>query len=230
MTKAKTLAAGAAALALAGCAKVPPGAGGLSTKQVTFSFTMNAPVNPSFVYMVALNPTNDPNPTTQGPIPVVAPPWGNGFVAGNCQYFIRWDLTQPVQQQCVIYQFASGSLINYFPLAVPISFNVSPDNTTLTCELDLAQIASSVAAANAYQTLQVNFLTMDKVPTGNAGSKTWDALGDSRIPSQINTWLNIPLRSSGTYTDASYGNIEPTGDCPDPTLDISNFSVQVTAQ
>lgn len=226
----KLLSMVALALCLFGCAKIPPGAGVAVTKRVTFSYTMVNPINQSFVYIVALRPSTLTNPTDQGPVPVVAPPWGNGFVAGNVNYFVKWDFTQPPQSQAQIFQFADANLINYFATGVPISFAVSPDGRTLTFRLDLAQIAPDLATANSYQSVQVNFLTMNTVPQGNSGSKTWDALGDGRIPSQINTWVTIPLRTSGTYNNTTLGFIEPTGDCPDPALDISDWSVQVVSQ
>jgi len=213
-----------------GCAKLPVGGAIPTTKRVTFTYTMQSAINQSFVYIIALRPSAISNPTDQGPIPVVAPPWGNGFVAGNVLYFVKWDFTQPPQSQCEIFKFADANLINYFAIGVPISFSQSPDGKTLTFQLDLAQIAPDVPTAEAYQSIQVNFLTMDQVPQGNSGSKVWDALGDERISSQINTWVTIPLRTSGNYSNASFGNIEPAGDCVDPTLDIVDWSIQVAAQ
>ena len=60
-------------------------------------------------------------------------------------------------------------------------------------------------------------------------SKVWDALGDERIPSEINDYIVVNLQAPGIYNNARYGNIEPQGDCSDPALDIIDFSVQVLA-
>ena len=217
-------------LTLFGCAKLPVGGGIPTTKRVTFSFTMQTAINQNFVYIIPLRPSALSNPPDQGPVPVVAPPWGNGFVSGNVNYFVKWDFTQLPQSQCEIFQFADANLINYFAIGVPISFSQTPDGKTLMFQLDLAQIAPDATTAESYQSVQVNFLTMDHVPQGSTGSKTWDALGDSRLPSQINTWVTIPLRTSGTYTNSSTGFIEPTGDCADPALDIADWLIQVAAQ
>jgi hypothetical protein len=192
---------------------------------------MQNAANPAFAYFIALRPSNSINPTDQGPIPVVAPPWGNGFVAGNVNYYIRFDLTQPPQQQCEIFYFVDANLINTRVIAVPINNSVSTDGRTLSCEVDLGQLtppgADPVSTAQAYQSMQINFLTQDVIPVGNSGSKTFDSLGDNRSGQELNTWLTIPLNTTGTYNNN--GGIEPSGDCSDPALDIVNFSIQVSA-
>ena len=91
----------------------------------------------------------------------------------------------------------------------------------------MTQIAPSLDAANQYQSIQVNFLTMDRVPQGTTGTKVWDALGNSQDISQINTWVTIPLTTNGLYNNTSFRGLEPTGDCPVPDLDISDWSIQV---
>lgn len=202
-----------------------------TTKRLTFTLTVSRQINPNYVYMVALRPSTDLNPTDQGPVPVIGPPWGNGFVAGNVTHFVSWDVTK--NPHYILYQFADLNLINFFAFGVPINYiDPSPSGRTLQFDLDLSQLASSEAQANTYQSLQVNFLTMDHIPAASepGGSKAWDALGDSRIPSQINDWVTIPLRTSGTYNNARAGNLEPTGDVADPDLDLSDWSVTVQDQ
>src|SRR5688500_14526164 len=68
------------ALFLGSCAKFPAGSGGTGTARLIFEMEMDGAINPNFVYIVAMNPSTEDNPTTEGPIPVIAPPWGNGFV------------------------------------------------------------------------------------------------------------------------------------------------------
>jgi hypothetical protein len=219
------------ALLVAGCAKFPASGINASSKQLVISMTVAGQINPNYVYIVALYPSTSINPTGQGPIPVIAPPWGNGFVAGNCTYFVRWDPLQSPAYQ--IFQFNDPvTLNNYFQIGVPQSYvDVTSGGKKLTFTINLSQIAPSVDAANAYQSLQVNFLTMDRIPQGSSGgSKNWDALGDGRTVSGVNTWLTIPLTTTGTYDNNRYSGIEPTGDVVadgDPDLDISDFSVQV---
>lgn len=217
------------ALLMVGCAKFPSDSAFMGIKRLIFNLTVASPINPNYVYIVALRPSNLLNPTDSGPIAVIAPPWGNGFVAGNANYFVRWDPT--TSPAYTLYQFRDPQLIQYFPIGVPVSYTDLPANgRTLTFELDLTQLAATPADAQTYQSIQVNFLTMDRVPQGGTGSKTWDALGNSADPTQINTWITIPLTTNGIYNNARYGNLEPTGDCPDPSLDLSDFSVEVRSQ
>ena len=215
------------ALVLGGCAKFPHTGGGGGGTRLIFTMRLDGPVNPNFVYIVALHPTTEESPTTQGPIPVIAPPWGNGFVAGTVTHFVRWDTTQ--SPHFLIYQFRDTQLIDYFERGVPINYQeVQTGDREITFEIELNQISATPAEADTFRTLQVNFLTMDRVPQGNdPGSKSWDALGDGRLPQEINQFINVPLRTSGVYDNRHYQNLEPQGDNPDPALDLVDFSVEV---
>ena len=68
---------------------------------------------------------------------------------------------------------------------------------------------------------------MDTVPQGSAGSKKWDALGDGRLPSEINTPITISVRTGGTYNNTTFSNLEPRGDVIDPDLDIVDWQIEV---
>jgi hypothetical protein len=220
----------AAALAIAGtlagsCAKFPSTGGGADDTRLIFTLTVADPINGSFVYMVALRPSTETSPTTPGPIPVIAPPWGNGFVAGNCTNFIRWDNHQ--SPEFLIYAFRDAQLLDYFPIGTPVVFEpFTPGTRTLRFEIDLTQIVSA-ATAEDYKSIQVNFLTMDVVPQGSATNKTWDALGDSRLPSGINQYVTIPLTTSGTYDNARFQDLEPPNDVADPALDLVDWEIEV---
>lgn len=193
--------------------------------------TVAGDLNPNYVYIIALNPSNQVNPTNTGPLPVVAPPWGNGFVAGTCGYFVEWTPGQ--LPTYTIYQFTDPLLNNYLAIGTPVTFTDVPASGghQLQFSIDLSQIAPDATTANGYQSLQMNLLTMDRVPRGSGGSKNFDSIGDDRTPNGINQWLTIPLTTTGSYSNASYGVIEPTGDVisdGDPALDITDFSIQVT--
>lgn len=188
--------------------------------------TMDGPVDPNKVYIVAMNPSTEQVPSTQGPIPVIAPPWGNGMVAGTVTHFVRWNVAQ--SPRYLIFQFRDTQLIDYFERGVPINFlDVEPGDRQIQFEIELGQIAANQAEAESFRTLQVNFLTMDNIPQGNSGDKVWDALGDGRLPQEINEFINVPLRTSGVYDNRHFQNLEPQGDNPDPSLDIVDFAVEV---
>ncbi|MBX3118075.1 MAG: hypothetical protein KF784_03355 [Fimbriimonadaceae bacterium] len=212
--------------ATTGCAKFPSNPSGDQTTRVTFTITMDQAINQNFVYIFALNPSDQVNPPSQGPIPVISPPWGNGFVAGNARYFIRWDPSQSPRFQ--IFRFEDTDLLNFIPIGTPVNFeDVQPGDRTFHFDIDMSQIADTIPIAEAYQTLQVNILTMDNVPQGNGGGKAWDALGNSTSPSGINDFLNVDLRTSRTYRPLDLITGEPVGDVADPRLDISDFRIEV---
>lgn len=213
-------------LFLSDCAKFPSETI-TSVKRLTFSMTVDGQINSNYIYIFALRPLNQLNPIDQGPLPVIAPPWGNGFVAGNCTYFVRWDPT--TSPAYTLYQFRDSTLQQWFPIGVPVIYTDVPTTggKTLTFELDLSQIAPTADAASQYQSIQINLLTMNTAPQGTTGSKVWDAIGNGNDPSQVNTYLTIPLNVNGTYNNLRYNGIEPKGDSPDPDLDITDFSVEV---
>lgn len=214
------------AASIVGCAKFPSGGGGTGGKRLVFSVTLDREINSNFVYIVAIRPSTDSNPPEQGPIPVIAPPWGNGFVAGTNRYFVRYDPTQSPRYQ--IYQFQDANYLNYVPIGVPINFvDPNPGDRVLRFELDLNQLALTQTEADSYQSIQVNLLTMDTVPQGSTGSKKWDALGDGRLPSEINTPITISVRTGGTYSNTTFSNLEPRGDVVDPDLDIVDWQIEV---
>lgn len=221
----------ALALVALGCAKFPAGG---STQNVHLIFTMTvaghirdgtqAGETTPYIYMVAVNPSTDLFPTVVGPEPVVAQPWGNGFVAGNATHFIQYGLSQ--LSPYTVYQFITPDLLSYAPNGVPI--NTSTTTTTLQFEIDMSQITPTGGDPSLFQSVQVNFLTMDRAPTGSySGSKFWDALGDGHDPNSVNDYVRIPLTSSRTYTNADFNDLEPQGDTVDPNLDIISWSVEV---
>lgn len=217
---------GALAIGMAGCAKLPEAGSGTRTTRVLFTVDLAGEVNPNYVYIVALRPSIDTNPIELGPIPVIAPPWGNGFVVGDVSHFVRWSQDQSPRYQ--VYAFQGGNLLNFVATGVPINSNtVGTGTRSLQFEVDMLQFSGSIEEARIWQTLQVNLLTMDRVPQGSSGTKNWDALGDGRLPTEVNTPINIPLRTAGTYDNARFANLEPTDDVVDPALDITNFRIEV---
>lgn len=218
---------------MVGCAKLPDGGIGGGTTRLVIRMRMRNAINPNFIYMVALRPSTDANPPELGPIPVIAPPWGNGFVAGEATHFVEW--ANPLSPKYQLFQFRPGTdLIEYFSLGVPAAYTdvIPGTSTTIEFELNLSQLAASEAEAETFQTLQLNFLTMDRIPQGSLGSKNFDALGDGRLSTSINSPITIPLRNSGTYDNstAQFTDLEPEGDVlpsSEPSLDIIDWSIEV---
>ncbi|MBX3097433.1 MAG: hypothetical protein KF812_11270 [Fimbriimonadaceae bacterium] len=187
----------------------------------------NDPGNPGlpYVYMVAINLSEDVAPITDGPIPVVSP-GGNGFVAGQATHYILWNPLSSPQFQ--IYQFRDQTLNEWTLIGTPVNF-VNPDSggNILAFELDISQLVPP-ADLTRYRSAQVNFLTMNNTNT-SGGGRLWDALGDSRILTEINSPVTVRLDVDRVYNNATEPNPEPTGDTSDPALDIADWSVEVQA-
>ncbi len=225
------------ALLLAGCAKFPGSGSTVAGTRLIFTMTVDGKFRSGeeegsnglpYVYMVALRISTDPNPPDQGPIPVISPPWGNGFVAGNATHFVWWNPQQSPRYS--VYKFRDTSLNEYFQVGAPVNYvDVPRGGKRIQFELDLAQLAGSSELAAQLQSIQVNFLTMDRIPQSGT-QKFWDALGDSRTVTQLNSAITIPLRTSQLYTNERAGDLEPRGDQPDPDLDIVDWSVEVRLQ
>lgn len=219
-----------------GCAKFPSQPGPVADKLLIFRMRVDRRIRTGedpgdagqpYIYMVAIRPSTSTNPIEQGPIPVIAPPWGNGFVAGNVTHFVWWNPQQFPRYS--LYKFQDPLLNTYSIVGVPVNFReVAPGDKEIYFEIKLSQLEPVPEVAAQIETLQVNFLTMDRIPqTGT--TKFWDAIGDGRIPSEINDWLLIPLRTSAIYQNSD-NNVEPRGDQADPDLDIVDWSVEVRIQ
>lgn len=227
--KPKHLLLAALPFVLSSCAMLPEAGTGAKTKRIVVTATMQQAINPNFVYIFAFRPSTEVSPTTQGPVPIVSSPWGNGFVGGNCTYFVRWDPFQ--SPRYLIYRFNDSNLTSWYQTGVPVNYvDVDSGSKTFVFELDLTQLALTPAEAETFKSLQLNILTMDRIPQGTGGSKAWDALGDGRLPSSINDYITVDLRTTGIYNDTKYGDMEPVGDAPDPSLDIADFQVEVRQQ
>jgi hypothetical protein len=227
----KVVCAAVAVYVMSSCAVLPNGSTGTQFTRLIFTWTMEGPINPNYVYVVALNPSTSVNPTVQGPVPVVAAPWGNGFVAGGCQYFIRWDSLQ--SPNYILYQFTDATLNGYFQVGVPVNYvDITSGATQFQFEVDVNQLAATTAQAQALQSVQVNFLTMNVVPQGGSGgTKVWDALGNPNLPSDVNDYITVALTGPGIYNNARYGGeLAQAGWCADPALNIVDFSVEVRTQ
>ena len=105
------------------------------------------------------------------------------------------------------------------------SLPINQGDRTLQFEIDLSQLVPAIDVNN-YLSVQVNFLTMNSTAT-SGGGRLWDALGDGRIPTEINSFFTFQLNSADTFTNANTGNGEPLSDVADPDLDIVDWSIEV---
>ena len=216
-------------LFLAGCAKSPLNPDGDATRLI-FRMSVDGQVRSDYVYIFAIRTSTDLNPTTDGPLPVVAFPTNNGFLTGNANYFVRWT---PETRQYTLYKFTDSSLSFFNAVGIPLnSLDVTAGSKTLGFELSLNQLADTVADANALQSIQVNLLTMNRLLDPSSGSsRIIDSLGNNQNISEINSFVLIPLVTSQVYDNARFSFLEPTtSDTNDPDLDIRDWSVEVRNQ
>ena len=219
----------ASVFSLLGCAKIPPGIGGDSTR-IVFRMTVRGQIRSDYVYVFPIRTSVDPNPVGDGPIPVLQFPATNGFVAGNVQYFVLWT---PDTQQYTLYKFTDSSLTFYNAVGTPLNpIDVTQGSRTLGFELSLTQLVDAGVDPNTLNVLQVNFLTMNKkLDQSNGSTRLIDCLGNTNLQTDFNEPVKIPLTTTGTYDNARFNFLEPLDpDCPDPDLDISDWSVQVNRQ
>jgi hypothetical protein len=217
-------------VSFSGCAKFPPGGGAGPSRRLHFVIELAAPVNPNYVYIVAINDANDPTGALGGPIPVISRPWGNGFVAGKATHFVRYDGFQP-SGGYALYRFTDlQNLLTWVLVGVPVNFvTPGPDDRFLDFEIDLSQIRRPPQDPMDIQFLQINILTMDRVPTNpnDPGEKIWDAFGDSRNPGSINDYITIDIRTDRVIRNSDFPNLEPQGDVREPSLDIIDWRIEV---
>lgn len=223
------------ALFLAGCAKFPANSNIGTTKRLLFKLRVDGQLRTGqgigqsglpYVYVIALNLSQDAVPTTTGPIPIVIP-GGNGIVDGEATHFILWNpLAQPQYQ---LFQFRDATLNEFFQTGIPVNFTPTNEgDRELQFEIDLSQLVPQTQVLD-YESIQVNFLTMNNTNV-SGGGRNWDALGDGLQSTQINSPLTIRLNSSQIYNNQNQILQEPQGDTPDPDLDIIDWSVELRIQ
>jgi hypothetical protein len=229
-------------LLLTGCAEYPPSNGSSSSgAMLNITMTVAGQINPNYYYFVVFNNVNDPH-GTNGPEPVIAPPWGNGFVAGAATSYVEYSPTQPGDGY-LIYKFSGSTIQQSTAVGAPSQDTaVAPGGNTIQFQIPLSQLATSGVSASDTNYIQVNFIATNRIPVNpeDTSPKEFDALGDSHPGTgQLNDYITIPTVQSNNYSDSSIGD-EPTGDeevtngsggyspVNDPDVDISGWSIQIT--
>ncbi len=256
---------GLAMLALAaagGCARQPPAAGNtggtvLSGKRLVVNMVFRAPVNPNFHYFLLLN--NAGNQNASGPIPVLAPPYGNGFASasgGNSGFtdFVRFDNLQP-QGYGLYHVVGNANDSNFIYEGTPVTYlpPLAGNGTTLSFQLDLAQIVTDAGGgpladpnqtmnvARSLRYLQVNLIATNSIPRDRTTptDKEVDSLGDTRTLTGQTSFLIVDLSQYRVYRNSDLigqSTAEPPDNdvfgtaTPDPSLDLVDWSIEVRQQ
>jgi hypothetical protein len=226
---------------LFGCAEYPANTSGSSSATLNISMTVSGTINPNYYYFVVFNNINDSH-GTNGPDPVIAPPWGNGFVGGAATSYVEYNSSQPGDGY-LFYNFAGSTLQQSIVVGAPTQDSpVSPGQNTIQFRIPISELATGTVSASQTNYIQVNFIATNRIPVNpeDTSPKEFDALGDT-LPGtgQLNDYITIPTNQSNSYSNTSFDD-EPTGDeevtngsggyspVNDPDVDISAWTIQVT--
>jgi len=218
----RTLLLAVPALLLAGCAKAPSSGitSPTSGPQLLVTMTVAGRINPSYYYFVLFNVNNTPgqnNSGPTGPVPVVAPPYVNGFAAGAFSNYVEYNQGVPGGTGFGFYSIDSRLTTPSYLGSSGYLVTSQVSGGTLSFQLPLAFLATSAVTADQIQTLQINFVTTNAVQVvGNdfGTPKYFDAL---YTPDQSgNNFVKIIVRTaaSGPVMQLNYTNtnIEGGGD------------------
>lgn len=221
----------------AGCAKAPSGAGGspVSGAQVFVTLTVAGKINPQYYYYVLFNVNNAPAPSNRGllgPVPVVAPPYGNGFAAGAITNYVEYNGGVPGGTGFGYYNFSDVNLLQPSYLGSTgylVQSQIS--GNTLSFQIPLARLAPLGTTVDQINQLEVNFVTTNTVNViGDSLSspKYFDALD---VPSSTGSFVNIIVRTpGGGVQSASYSNAMTNNETGgDVSQYVNGFPVTVNA-
>jgi len=240
-----------------GCARAPGGQGSGVRLVVTLRFA--GEVKDNYQYFFLIRNGND-SVGQNGPIPIIEPPYLNGFATGQVDTtagFTDFVEYSRVQRQATasgyaVYHVPGGISgdpnTNIFQARGEPEFTVPPSGSTvLQFELDLSRLqpGSGEPDPNNGQTpryLQINLVATTTTPTDPQTvdpDKFLDAFGEQRLASgTFNAYVTIDAaqigreyRSSNTPGDPYF---EPDNDTfpgpSDPAVELVAWSVRITGR
>ena len=205
-------------LPLVGCARTPAGAGDRVERQLLVQFTVRGQVNPNRHYFFAVDATGN---AAQGPVPAVAPPWGNGWGAGRITHYVHVNLSQP--GFFGFYRFEPGSnLLAPVFLGQPLATDPIQNTQVVRFTLDLDRLQTPEGLPPGE--INVNFITTDRIPIdpNDRSPKLVDALGFSG-----QSFVTLNAATNRIYRNAEASEPEAGGDVTDPDLDLIDWQIEV---
>lgn len=236
-----------------GCARAPHAAATGVRLAVTMRFS--GPVNDSYHYFFLIRNAGDAS-GQNGPIPVIVPPYLNGFATGQNAAtpgftdFVEYSRgqRQPTASGYGLYHVPDG--MNGDPNRNVFEARGEPEyaapaggGPVLQFELDLSRIQPSSGEPDPNngqlpRYLQVNIVATTTTPTDPQvpdPDKYVDAMGDQTLGSgSFNTFVTIDTAQNRIYESSSspgYPGYEPLHDVypsdRDPGLDLAYWSIRV---
>ncbi len=205
------------ALSALGCAHTPAGLQRPGLRQMIVQFSVRGRIDPAKHYFIALDVGPD---ASQGPIPVIQRPWGNGWGAGTITHYVQIDAAQPGLAGVYRFRPDTNLLASDF-LGRPISTSIPSGGDTVQVVLDLDLLQGNPPAT---QQMDMNLIATDIVPVDPSfpGPKLVDALG----PGAGNSYVTLSTQTDRLFRNADA--LQPEGaDNPDPDLDIIDWQVEI---
>ena len=211
--------------------------------------TVSGKIRPDYYYFALFNPVVTPTNTT-GPVPVVAPPWGNGFAAGSFTAFVRYDGSQPYANYGFYTVVPGSNLLQFQGPGAPTQFTPVQQDTgsgqitgkTIQFQIPLSALATSSLTVDQIKYVQVNFISTNRIPVNptDPTPKLFDALGDARSAGGLNNPVTFSVTQSGVYQNSNQVPPDPSGDVGeyvngafqslnDPDLDVVDWRIEVRA-
>src|SRR5439155_8613529 len=136
-----------------GCARTPGGAVGQPPRQLILQMTVDGIITPDNFYYMALDFSGN---DASGPVPIIGPPWGNGWGSGSITHYVRIR-----GNQAEVYRIRPGTnLLESDFLGRPFDFRPPVNSGTVTVTLDLDTL---VAPTSGITFFNVNYITTDRV-------------------------------------------------------------------
>lgn len=236
-----------------GCARAPQQAA--RGVRLAVTVRLNGPVNDTYHYFFLIRNAAD-SFGVNGPIPVIMPPYLNGFATGQNAAtagftdFVEYSRgqRQPTASGYGLYHVPGG--INGDPNRNIFVARGEPERTVppaggplLQFELDLSRLQPLPGEPDPNngqlpRYLQVNVLATTTTPTDPAipdADKLVDAMGEQRLGSAtFNSFLTIDTSQNRSYESSStpgYPGYEPLNDVypadRDPAVDIAFWSIRI---
>ena len=223
---------------LNGCAKFPTNGIASSTK-VTFTVTMNGPINPQtsiFAVLLYLSPSvTPPLPPSQEPSPAVSLGSINGIGTGFVTNCVLMDPTQSARPYAIYFFSSSGVDFGGMAIGSPTGFTndqlasldangLLPPVWSFTVFIPQLQPSS----ASQYKSLTYQIIAMNKLALGNLSGRYMDAIGSA--PNFAAQSARIDFSNTQSKTSLGLGGASPDTypSGGDPGLAISDWTVQVT--
>jgi hypothetical protein len=210
-----------------GCAQFPSGGGTAQGRRLVITLKVAGRINAqygTYFFMINTEPFNTGVPINE-PIPIVAPPWGNGIAEGRYNYFVVWSSDFPNDYR--LYRVDPDNLQNYQFIGRPVASTlpniddtaVGESTRTIRFEILLSQILPTAALPDqVIDTIRFNYITTDKWGVlSPQDSKRWDALGNSNI-GDINKAIILDIRQDKIVNNT---NRNPDPSSPEPEGDVT---------